>query len=362
MRTTFRLLLRFLLAVLVLLFGLGYACRHLPPEWFWWTGPVAVFLPLLALLLLPAIAWYLPRAAWQGAAPTALGWGVLLVLIGVRFGPNWTVPYQPASAKAPALRVMSYNAPVHGPHPDSLAQRTVALVQQAQPDLLGLQEPWLRLTKRRTVAGAPHLQALLRRTDLRPTPALRPRERIRQPVLARIPLTAYKTYILGTDSLFAETVATRTTVRWQGRRLAVYNVHLNTVSPSKPWRAALTRMLNGTFWWEAIETYRQAMLRRAREARVLRDLIAHEPLPVIVLGDFNSTRHHWAYHHVAEGLRDAYTIAGRGWGGTYPATWPLVRIDHILVSKALRVQGARVLPTYGYSDHRPVVAELVWHK
>jgi endonuclease/exonuclease/phosphatase family metal-dependent hydrolase len=75
-------------------------------------------------------------------------------------------------------------------------------------------------------------------------------------------------------------------------------------------------------------------------------------------------------------LNDAYQVAGRGFGFTFPVltslpsrhrSWrmqllyllaPVVRIDHILVSSHFNVQEIHFVPDNLGSDHRPVVATL----
>lgn len=84
-------------------------------------------------------------------------------------------------------------------------------------------------------------------------------------------------------------------------------------------------------------------------------------VPVVLAGDWNATLDHAPLRRVlAAGLRDAWVVAGRGPGLSWPA-WPrvppLMRIDHVLVGGGLRVRGARTLPTPG-SDHHHVVVDL----
>ena len=102
---------------------------------------------------------------------------------------------------------------------------------------------------------------------------------------------------------------------------------------------------------------RDDALRRA--ARVVRS----EPLPTVVLGDFNLTPFSPAFARFAadSGLRDA--MAGAGWSPTWQAGfWPLaLRIDHVLVPSSVCVSHAAVGPAVG-SDHRPVVVRLALGK
>jgi endonuclease/exonuclease/phosphatase family metal-dependent hydrolase len=80
----------------------------------------------------------------------------------------------------------------------------------------------------------------------------------------------------------------------------------------------------------------------------------------IVCGDFNATPGSAVYTRFAERLTDAQLAAG-GARPTFPAIWPLVRIDHVFVTPRLRVIGADVpagLVARVASDHRPLVADV----
>lgn len=82
-------------------------------------------------------------------------------------------------------------------------------------------------------------------------------------------------------------------------------------------------------------------------------------LPVILLGDLNLTPDSPEFTRLLDesALRDV--VSGRRWRPTWQAGfWPLaLRIDHVLVSPQLCVEGVEVGPSIG-SDHRPVIARL----
>lgn len=85
--------------------------------------------------------------------------------------------------------------------------------------------------------------------------------------------------------------------------------------------------------------------------------------PVVLAGDYNATLDHRPLRAVLDaGLRDAWVVAGRGPGFTWPvraARWrpTMMRIDHVLVGGGLRVRRARAGVTPG-SDHRHVEVDL----
>ncbi|WP_369382271.1 endonuclease/exonuclease/phosphatase family protein [Streptomyces sp. cg36] len=96
---------------------------------------------------------------------------------------------------------------------------------------------------------------------------------------------------------------------------------------------------------------------RNEAALKLADAVRAEKLPrVVVVGDFNGTSDDRALRPVTSGLRSAQDAAGDGFGFSWPASFPLARIDQILV-KGVAPVSAWTLPRTG-SDHLPVAAAL----
>ena len=83
--------------------------------------------------------------------------------------------------------------------------------------------------------------------------------------------------------------------------------------------------------------------------------------PLILIGDFNAVARSVVYRTFAAKLTDA-TKSRRGPRiATFPAQAPLLRIDHVFVSKGVRVTGMHVPATplaKVASDHRPLVMDF----
>jgi vancomycin resistance protein VanJ len=99
---------------------------------------------------------------------------------------------------------------------------------------------------------------------------------------------------------------------------------------------------------------------RALSATVATD---HGPLTVYVahLGSVrvNPKAGFWtASRDIGAQMQSAQNVAGDGFGFTWPASFPVVRIDQILV-RGVKPDSSWVLPANG-SDHRPVEARISW--
>jgi endonuclease/exonuclease/phosphatase family metal-dependent hydrolase len=93
---------------------------------------------------------------------------------------------------------------------------------------------------------------------------------------------------------------------------------------------------------------------RRRQARQLALLAAADPLPLVMLGDFNDW--FW-YGSVQKALREIFP--GRSRHRTFPAFCPFLRLDRIYVrppQMVLRIDVDR--DAYAASDHLPVIADL----
>ncbi|OKJ39990.1 endonuclease/exonuclease/phosphatase family protein [Streptomyces sp. CB01580] len=133
------------------------------------------------------------------------------------------------------------------------------------------------------------------------------------------------------------TRALRATVATPKGPLAVYVAHLASVRVS----------LAGGFATE----------RRNEAAAKLAEAVRAEPLPrVVVAGDFNGTPDDTSLRPLTGELRSAQRTAGQGFGLTWPAAFPVARIDQILVRGATPTASS-TLPRTG-SDHLPVAASL----
>jgi endonuclease/exonuclease/phosphatase family metal-dependent hydrolase len=83
-----------------------------------------------------------------------------------------------------------------------------------------------------------------------------------------------------------------------------------------------------------------------------------EKQPVIITGDFNSLPGSRTHERMKAFLTDAWEIAGKGDGFSYPAEKPIKRIDYIFVSlDSVEPVKTEVLHSLA-SDHLPVITEL----
>ncbi|MBK3579087.1 endonuclease/exonuclease/phosphatase family protein [Streptomyces sp. MBT65] len=143
--------------------------------------------------------------------------------------------------------------------------------------------------------------------------------------------------IRAVDIKLGWTRAMRATVATPEGRIAVYVAHLPSV------RVKI----------EAGFTARQ----RDKSADALGEAIAAEPLKrKILLGDLNGTMNDRSLNAVTSQMRSTQGAAGSGFGFSWPASFPMARIDQIMVQGVEPVT-SWTLPETG-SDHLPIAARV----
>ncbi|MCY0942575.1 endonuclease/exonuclease/phosphatase family protein [Streptomyces antarcticus] len=96
---------------------------------------------------------------------------------------------------------------------------------------------------------------------------------------------------------------------------------------------------------------------RDDSADALGAALASEPLKkVILLGDLNGTMNDRALSEVTSQMRSTQGAAGDGFGFSWPAQFPMARIDQIMV-RGMKPEASWTLPRTG-SDHLPVAARV----
>ncbi|MFE7165810.1 endonuclease/exonuclease/phosphatase family protein [Streptomyces sp. NPDC057616] len=150
---------------------------------------------------------------------------------------------------------------------------------------------------------------------------------------SKYPMTGVK----AVDIKLGWTRAMRATIATPEGQVAFYVAHLPSV------RVKL----------EAGFTARQ----RDTSADALGEAIADEPLKrKVLLGDLNGTMNDRSLNGVTAQMRSTQGAAGSGFGFSWPASFPMARIDQILV-QGVEPVSSWTLPATG-SDHLPIAARV----
>ena len=304
------------------------------PAWL----PVEMLSSLSPLLLLPSLLIVL-LSLWRRR------WSVLLLALPAAaifllgYGGSFLPRSSQIDPAARSLRFLTYNI-----HAETVSvQPMLDIIRAADAEIVALQEV--------SPAMAEALTVQLR--DEYPYQALHPNfdnPIWGQGVLSRYPIVEdeYWLIVLGHQ---------RVKINRNGSPLVLYNTH-----PVHPFLLRDGRLFD--------------MQPHQLEVRDLLRRVALDDGEILIAGDFNMTDQATDYARLTAQFHDTYREVGWGLGWTFPDFTqpnaqpvqasilsalgrPLTRIDFVFHNDALYPVSARVWPTSGGSDHRPVLAEFV---
>ncbi|MEL6616156.1 MAG: endonuclease/exonuclease/phosphatase family protein [Bacteroidota bacterium] len=347
---------------------IGLLAQWIDPRSVWWPQLFAVVLPFLGFgLAATAIFAVLLRVYRLGAVLL-----VLALIVGVRAEP-WA-RFGGASGEGDALRLITFNVPERLA-PEAMRDSMAAFVERETPDIIAVQDAWVRGPRRRRPAWqAPQIRGVVDNLEYDlVVPSLLPgvggwkRDATGVPLLVRQggPRVLEQEAIVISDPRDNKaSQAIRSTVEWEGRSFVLYDLHLRSFGDAKPWLDSDFVLTRPSTWGASLSRLATVYRQRAVDTDRIVAAIEAETLPVVIAGDFNSTADNWSYRQLrrAGGVAraDAFREAGQSlWGRTFHSETLLVRIDHVLVDPALTVERAEVR-NVGFSDHRPVLVRLLW--
>ena len=313
-----------LLAALALLLALVMLLHADIPDWRWNLGSlVETFLPWLGLLIPVLLAGALRRRSAAALAALVLPAVVWLNLFGGVLSDK--------SRPGGFLTVASENVNAGNPDPAATARDlaasgadVLALVELTPQAAGSYEEGLAKAYPYHTLQGTVGLWSKLPLSDTRPIDIMD-----YGPLAAAVPA----------GQQLASDRALRTTVATGHGPLTVYVAHPGSVRVNP----------------------RAGFLTASRDIGVqaLGQAIAADPSKrVVLLGDLNGAVGDRAFAGLTAQLRSAQDVAGDGFGFTWPASFPVVRIDQILV-RGVTPESSWVRPANG-SDHRPVEARISW--
>ncbi|WP_412068467.1 endonuclease/exonuclease/phosphatase family protein [Rubrivirga sp. IMCC43871] len=359
-------------APIVAAVAVGLAAPYLSPRVFWWSQLVAIGLPYATwALAATTLPWLLGRR-WRVVAVHAL---LLLAVVWRAGGPSRLATPE---AGPDDLVLTTFNLPQSGPSAEALGDSVVAYLEATEPDLLLMQDARVeaRSVRRRRASEAVQVEVVHTRLPYNLVlPAQLAGRRSGTANATDVPffvrhgagieVLEQRALAVGAEPGLDASLALRTHLRWDGREAVVYNIHLRSFGSPKPWDDPAVSLWSPSTWRPYLRSYRTVYAQRGIETDRIARAIAEETLPVIIGGDLNSTADNWSYRRLrtAGGVNriDAAQAVGPGWGRTYRADRPLVRIDFLLVDPAFEVTSAETAAV-GFSDHRPVRTTLRWRE
>lgn len=306
----------------------------------WWVTGVGLYVPR-GILLLP-----LPFtvAALLLFGPRRLLWSQLAAALFVVFPLMGFVVSWPARRPGPTVRVLSMNVNSSFAGVDVVA----AAVASWSPDIVLVQE---------SLDNGERLRARL--AELYPSVRLS----TQFVVATRFPIdSVIAPDVIPYDGKSRSPRFVRYTMQTPLGEVAVYDLH--PISPRMGMYALRGKkglreeLSTGSFFRaEHVANMQHDSALRALQTHAVAEMAAAEKIPVIIGGDTNLPTLSPMLRREFSPFVDGFSTSGFGFGYTYPARLPWMRIDRILTSRDL-VFTRFAVGCRGASDHLCVVADL----
>ena len=328
------------LAMSVLLV-LSYCSVIFDPAKFWFFTLFGLLYPLFLVITLGLFVW----ALFRRSSMKGLLLAVLLpsfFFAGRYYQPHWKSP-----EGTPSLKVISYDVGlfVHSDRQQdrvALADSVSAYLMRQDADVLCLQEFYLPSEINLDRWLKKHFPG--HKAEYYIFPGARGSfgnvTLSRRPVMDKGKINVER----------STNLALWTDVKLDSAAFRLYNCHFESYNIS------LSNLVKKDGAVEETERkMRRSITERPKQvAEVMRGM-DKAPLQSLALGDFNDGPLSYTYFRLLRGRYDSFTRAGKGFGATYHALWPLLRIDYILYPKGLEAVSCEI-PHVDYSDHYPIIA------
>lgn len=341
---------RTLMIIAAVLLGISYLSIFVNPAKLWWMTIFGLLFMPLALLNIFLVVWAIfrrSRAVWIPLAALLPS----VFVAGWYFQSRGPEPQEPSAddVKIVSYNVGRFNSAAGGLTPQQCADSIVRLLGSTDADIISLQEfrmdnvadakKWF---SRKFKGYYVDYYLYTRRNGC-----------FGNVILSRFPFeNKGKLEFENSTNL-----ALYGDCNIHGRKLRIYNCHFQSYSLSLP------NLIKGMRkdYREAVkyteEKIKYSVPMRARQVDQVMEHIDDCPIESIVTGDFNENPLSYAYWRLRKGRKDSFCEAGVGFGATFYALRPFLRIDYVLYPESLAATRHEVLHKR-FSDHFPVVANI----
>lgn len=150
------------------------------------------------------------------------------------------------------------------------------------------------------------------------------------------------------NAIFVDIVKGKDTLR-------IYNVHLQSLRID----ANVEKLKQENTDW-ILKRVEQTFKMQQVQTEIFLKHKATSPYKMIICGDFNNSAFSYVYKEIKGNLKDAFQMAGNGFGRTYDFKFFPIRIDFIFGEKEFEVTDFKTFDNK-YSDHFPLLATFKLH-
>lgn len=321
-------------SIVALLLLLGYLLPYIPPQSFFFPAVLGLFLPLLILLNLGFLLFWIitrKRYAFLSLIVLLMGYNHIKALF------QWHSVNDTDDKEG--FKVMSYNVRLmnryHWIHDDSIPEKIADFVNGESPDIIGFQEYY----EDPGFALEGYKYSHIRMEN----------EKSGQALFSKWPIL-HKGYL---DFAGSSNNAIYSDIAIGTDTLRVFNLHLESLRID----AKEGLKLSQDDGKRMARKMGQSFQRQELQIDEIVEAVMTSPYRIIVVGDFNNTPTSYIYRTLTDLLRDTFREAGRGLGRTFNFKGYPLRIDMIFVDLDIKVHRHQNYDIE-LSDHFPISADL----
>ena len=333
----------------------SYLSVYVNPQSFWLFSIVGLGYPVLLLLNVLLLVYWILRWKWDVFIP------LVAILLGINhFSSFFQFPFGKVNTAGKGdVKVLTYNVNLfklyYWSNEEPTHKKVFEFIRNENIDIVCLQEFYVvngKLSEkqaREKIGYNAHIGYIVKRKE------------------SGYGLATFSKYpIVNTGEIKFENSANAcifTDVLINGDTVRVYNNHLQSVRLKE---RNISFLINQNYRKDSQKMdeikdisfrYRDALVKRAKQVELVTEHILKSPYPAIVCGDFNESPISYNYRQMRKNLDDSFVEMGSGVGYTYRGFIPSFRIDFILYNPKFKSTSYRS-PKVNYSDHYPVISTI----
>ncbi len=351
--------------IVVFFFLLSCLASYLNPQKWWFISFFGLAFPLLMLVVIFFLAWWLfilkPRIALISGIALLLSFNSIIVFFAFHRHGAFNYKKEPASVRIATWNVDRFIEMKQNNNKGSQARlKMFDLIKQQDADILCLQEfhtstrPdfYDNITPIQKDLGYPYFYFSFD-TDgdsLYYSSIIFSRYPIIDSGLIRYPRPTLPDILMHTD------------IKVNNDTVRIYTTHLQSLQFGKreyekinKIKAVEDSLLSNSR--SILSKLRRGISNRSIQANIVRDVLEDSPHPVLVCADLNDVPNSYTYYTVRGNMQDAFLKKGFGIGRTFTGLSPTLRIDYIFADKHFKIkQFNRIVKNL--SDHYMLVADV----
>lgn len=348
--------------VLALFLILGILAGNTDPRTHILIAFFGLAYPFILLLNIGMLVVWLIRGRLFFAAVTVCviiwGWHPLIATVGFT-GEEGEGP----KTNAAALRMMTYNVHSFKPYGegnnDLVKHQMLEVVKKEDPDIICFQEYYSR--KKGAYAITDSIKQILKITGNYFVPTAENNyEAMGQAIFSRYPIVGKGTIAFGDENIGNSAIYID--VMAEGKKLRIYNVHLQSISFDKQdynFLEKVTQKMDPEIVpaKRILRMLKTAFIKRSAQVDMMKEHMQTCKTPFLIAGDFNDTPASYAVTQLTKSLRNSFVEQGTGLGRTYNGKFPNFQIDYISGTRTLKIINHRIIRAR-LSDHFPIRSDI----